>query len=187
MAEIKDPRKMTYSELRTLSPEQIGEMTPQQLEHATSRMAFLKQQLELESLTMTVENERARRDAIKRAHEAQQKALDEATANIKASQKVCRHKKGGKNLEGILKGNDPNYSVMHITHAWGEKQVICTRCGKEWNDPDSFLAPIDRKSKGYEKAKAEFEAALQFETDNEPMGSQLFTITRTAPESGARA
>lgn len=140
------------------------------------RLLLEEKKLQLESLRFTVENERARREQILRNHKQQQEALDSSLRKVQAEQKICKHKKGGKNLAGILNGTDSEYSVIQHTYPWGETAVTCTRCGKDWREPSKELKKSDPEA--YKAQMAEYVAALNFPTDNEPSGTRLFVITR---------
>lgn len=145
-----------------------------QLQHAV---------LELEDLTNRVQNERERRAAIVRAHKATQESIDQADRDKAREQGTCRHKKGGKNMEGILNGNDANYSVIKHTYPWGVTAVHCTRCGKEW-----WPAPAAMKKANpaaYKQQQREYVEALNLPTDNEPSGSLMFSISYESPEMAA--
>lgn len=143
-----------------------------------------EKRLRVESLRFTVENERARREQILRAHKMQQESLDQALKAVQAEQAFCKHKKGGKNLEGVLNGNDTNYSVQKHTYPWGELTVICTRCGKEWRKPSEALKASDPKE--WRRQNTEYLEAVNFPTDNEPSGTQIFVVT-PAQRQAARA
>jgi uncharacterized protein len=156
----------------------VQDMTPSEQDIELKRLQILEKQLQLEDLTMRVENEKARRKAIAQAHEQAMRTLDEANKNIEKDQAFCKHKKGGKNLEGIINGNDPNYSVIKHTYATGEVEVLCSRCGKQWKEPKAALRKTDPEK--YKEQMEEYREAINFPTDNEPSGTQLFMITGTA-------
>ena len=128
-----------------------------------------KEALELEDLEMRVENERSRRDFLKMSRQKQQETLAKAARDKEISQGRCKHKKGGKNLQGIEKGTDSDYSVIVHTYPWGETVVMCTRCHKEWRHPK-------KGEKNYEQKLEEYKRALEFQTDNEPSGNRIFVI-----------
>lgn len=155
-------------------PEGLSESDQKEL----GRLRILRETLELEHLQMSVENERARRAGIVQAHKVQQASLDDFNAKIKEQQATCKHKKGGKNMEGILNGNDANYSVVQHTYPWGQTDVMCTRCSKEWRQPSLTLRKENPKA--YKVQFAAWKEAMQFPTDNEPSGSQIFVITRVS-------
>jgi hypothetical protein len=129
-----------------------------------------ERKLRLENLRYQVENERQRRAEIIRKHAQNQKTIDDVNRDIIAKQSVCNHKKGGKGLPGLVKGNDNDYSVIKHTYPWGETAVMCTRCMKEWRRPKAHLAKEDPKA--FAKQMETYNEALAFQTDNEPSGSR---------------
>lgn len=153
------------------------------IEERLAAVRLQSAELELENLTYSVEQQRAKREQIARTHKLQMEQLDDHNRNIIAQQSLCSHKKGGKGLSGILKGNSSHHSTNQHTYPWGEVVVICTRCGKEWAKPKADLKAKDPAL--YKKFLLEYKEALEFETDNEPSGSQIFQITR-GPQVEAR-
>jgi hypothetical protein len=107
------------------------------------------------------------------AESNRQKALREAN---------CKHRKGGRNKEGLDKGNGSDYSVIQNTYPAGDVQVMCQRCGATWDNPSLELKATDPAL--YEKRLREYRRALEWPTDNEPSGTQLFLITRHEPARG---
>ena len=97
----------------------------------------------------------------------------------------CAHKKGGKGVEAIYRGNDANYAVIKHQLPHGPIIVVCQRCIKLWVEP-----PIELNARGatvemkrlYARLMKEYREALAFPTDNETSGSQLFVITREQPQ-----
>lgn len=130
--------------------------------------------LQLEDLRSRVEKEKERRAEIVRVHMAQQRSIDDANRQIQSEQEFCKHRKGGKNLQGILNGNDSDYSVINHTYPWGQGVVICTRCGKTVHEP------MDRKSKTFKEEMKLYKEWANFPTDNEPSGTTLFKFERVA-------
>lgn len=159
----------------------IEEMNAQEQNAELMRLRIAKERLELEHLMMTVENERARRDGIIRAHKQQQELLLEAQRQDRARQERCYHKKGGKNREGLDHGNDNNYSVWKHMYPWGEVGVLCSRCGKDWRKPSAELRATDPKA--FAKQMAEYIEAINYPTDNEDSGTALFSFERTLGEA----
>lgn len=141
--------------------------------------------LQLEDLTTRVEQERSRRANILRARDAQQASLEQTNRDIKASQSLCKHHKGGTDEDGVLNGDSNKYSVIKHMFPWGEVNVICTRCGKTWAPPTRDLARTDKKA--YDKQLAEFREAYAFPTDNKPSGSQMFQFHYPPPQLRAGA
>lgn len=100
-------------------------------------------------------------------------------------QAVCWHKKGGKGVEMMYQGNDPNYAVIKHIFPLGEMKVFCQRCGKVWEPPPAHLnqrgaTTEDRKL--YARLYQEYRQALNFPTDNETSGTQLFMVSTAAPQ-----
>ena len=94
---------------------------------------------------------------------AQQIARDEEESRrkLEAEQTHCKHRKGGKDLQGLSSGNSNDYSVVHHIYPNSQEWVMCTRCTKTWKPGDL----------GYEEA-------LRWPTDNSTSGSVTFTISR---------
>lgn len=141
------------------------------------RMELEMKKLQFEDLRNRVGSEQIRREQIARAQAAQQRALDEFNANVIRQQSWCKHRKGGKNIGGILNGHDSNYSIIKHTYAWGEMEIICSRCGKSWTS--GFALPNGEVRK---YRSAEFDEVVNWPTDNEPSGTQLFgySLTKSA-------
>jgi hypothetical protein len=103
----------------------------------------------------------------------------------------CWHKKGGKGVEMMYRGNDANYAVIKNILPHGVLQVFCQRCGKVWEPPPASLnargASIENR-RLYKLLYEEYQKAVNFPTDNETSGSQLFMLTTGAPSlpSGAQ-
>jgi hypothetical protein len=146
----------------------------------TAKLQLEQQKMAFEDLKYRVENERNRRMVIQLQHKNAQDTLAQANRDIIASQSSCKHKKGGKNLAGILNGNSENYSIWKHTYPWGATQVICSRCGKQWNKPALALRAIAPAQ--YKREMEVYNTVINWPTDNEPSGSVLFTFERNAPE-----
>lgn len=138
------------------------------------RLRIQREQLELEDLQMSVENERNRRAGLAQVHAAQQKSLDDFNRDVRNNQAACKHRKGGKDMQGILNGHDAYYSVIHHTYPAGHTNVMCTRCSKEWQQPDTKLRYTNPQL--FNKQFEEWKWAMELPTDNEPSGTQLFQI-----------
>lgn len=78
-----------------------------------------------------------------------------------------------------MRGNDVNYSVIKHTLPTNQKFIRCTRCGKTWKP----VSPLDFDMKSatgkaaYEAAKAEYQRAVDFNTDNSESSSITFQHT----------
>src|SRR3974390_3406301 len=81
-------------------------------------------------------NEKKERSAA--ARERQMIEFKKAQASLAAKQRVCQHRKGGRDNR-FAKGNDANYSVITNTYPCGEICITCTRCQMEVWKPDRKL------------------------------------------------
>ncbi len=88
-------------------------------------------------------------------------------------QRVCRHRKGGKNNQ-FANGNDNNYSVIRNTYPLGREVIMCTRCHKEVERPDAKLRKTDPER--YKLMAAEWNEWSRFPTDNSPSGGKIFEV-----------
>jgi hypothetical protein len=131
-------------------------------------------QLALQKEQLAEINERKER---RRAKLEKQAADIEANRRNRAQRQAsCKHKKGGRNRPGLARGTDANYAVVVNTMPTGEVIVICQRCAKKWEAPTAELKRSDPAA--FAIQMAEYRRALEFPTDNEPSGTQLFLITR---------
>jgi hypothetical protein len=143
--------------------------------------------LELEEKRLTVEAAKANlQDTRERLDERQLKrgvlasrsktngaTISALAANAKKVQNRCNHKKGGNGIPGYVggQGNDSNYAVMKHTMCWGDTWIRCMRCGKTWKPPvEKFF---DSKEE-YIKEFAEYQAALNYQTNNSGSSSYQF-------------
>jgi hypothetical protein len=110
-----------------------------------------------------------RKQAMDMAENERQKTMREAN---------CKHRKGGRNKEGLDKGNDSDYAVIQNTYPTGQVQIMCQRCGATWDNPPIELKALDPDL--YNLKLRAYRRALEWPTDNEPSGTQIFLITKTA-------
>jgi hypothetical protein len=137
-----------------------------------------REELELELLRENVANMKAQRAQRieERVHMAETfKANERSEAARRA---VCRHRKGGKGKAGFLNGSDNYYSVIHHTYPMGDLVIMCSRCQMEWRKPPLELRKANPAE--YRKQMQAYQTALDWPTDNEPSGTQLFTIAPSA-------
>ena len=93
-------------------------------------------------------------------------SMDRSQAHRQAN---CTHRKGGtivdlEHPERYLgKGNSPSYAVIKHQMIHGDIWVRCLRCGKWWKPPIRSQYKMDRD---FWRAMFEYEAALNFETNN---------------------
>lgn len=142
------------------------------------------EQLQLEETRDRVTEMRHRRESLRRRAEARDTDLKDSAARQKAIQDACWHKKGGKGVTMLFQGNDHNYAVVKHTLSHGPLLVICQRCSKVWEPPNTALntrASSKEDKALYKKLYDEYQWAVNLPTDNEPSGTQLFVITREEP------
>jgi hypothetical protein len=140
--------------------------------------------LQLEETRERVEEMRNNRAARHLRAERRNVDLLDARARQEAIQANCWHKKGGKGVQQLAHGNDHNYAVIKHTLSHGPMIVLCQRCSKVWEPPDTALnarkASVEDKAL-YRKLYEEYQWAVNLPTDNEPSGTQLFVITKAEP------
>jgi hypothetical protein len=85
----------------------------------------------------------------------------------------CKHRKGGKN-NNFANGNANDYSINRNTYPTGREVIMCTRCGKEVEKPDSALRKTDPDR--YQAMVAEWNEWSRFPTDNSPSGGKIFEV-----------
>lgn len=104
------------------------------------------------------------------------KTFERNQAQIQAS---CRHRKGGKGVENIYNGSDSNYAIVKHTFANGTRCVICIRCRKYVQEPDTPNKRMTKEQREeWDKQRREFEQWWALPTDNEESGTRLFVITK---------
>jgi hypothetical protein len=138
---------------------------------------------ELEEMRVRAEERRAKRE--QQAQMAERNARDTAAQKAKDDvlQLTCNHLKGGTDYASMQKqGTDGgNYSVIKHRHAFGNWDVLCTRCLALWKPGDTVEN---------HPTKISFEQAFHFPTDNVPSQSVTFGIamdTRALQEQAALA
>ena len=94
--------------------------------------------LQLEETRERVMASRAKREqaAANREH-MKQLILRNAAIEI-ATQADCWHKKGGRGMEGLNRGDDPKFAVAKFQLPHGPVIVICQRCGLIWKKPKAL-------------------------------------------------
>lgn len=146
-------------------------------ESAAIELQMKRVQLELqtEQLAQLLQAKESRREKLA----AQCRDIAENERQRVVREANCKHKKGGRNKAGLDRGTDSNYAVIQHTMPVGEVIVICQRCGAIWGNPPIALKRSDPEA--YQIAARNYRRALEWPTDNEPSGTQLFLIQRTAP------
>lgn len=140
--------------------------------------------LQLEEARYRVANLQSIQSIRKRKRESFERSIRADAEREAYKQSRCVHKKGGKGVEMMYQGNDHNYAVIKHIYAHGEMRVYCLRCGKEWKPPNPALqgkgATVEDRRE-YARLYKEYQEAVNFPTDNETSGSQLFMVVRGEP------
>lgn len=132
-----------------------------QNEHLKEQTEFYREQNE---------HARNRRRQSQMAHAEQEKGLAEERVRTHDIQLGCTHLKGGKgddlaNNQGD--GENGGHSIVKHLHAWGEWQVLCTRCRADWWPGDT---------EENHPSGISFATAIKWPTDNSSSGSAQFRI-----------
>ncbi len=152
-------------------------------------------ELDLELKRLTVEDLRVRlasdaamREDRRRIAEQRERSAESERRTQRQRQTVCPHRKGGKDLEGLERGNDANASVLKHTYPTGAVHVLCTRCLKDWGPAccgkPKKVRGTDRCQtcgKAYREQTPGYREALAMATDNEPSGAGVFQFSSAPP------
>lgn len=138
------------------------------------------EEVELEFKRLQVELMRDQIAAREAQKEYSRVKIEKMVADMKAAeremqhrQRVCAHRKGGKNNQ-FAKGNDQNRSIVQNTYPMGEISIMCSRCFKTVWRPELKLKKSDPKL--YEAMLAEWKEWSSWPTDNTPSGSKIFEV-----------
>jgi len=118
-----------------------------------------------------------RRERMEATRARQLEDYKKGQAEMLRRQRVCKHRKGGKNNR-FSDGNDANYSVNRNTYPLGREVIMCTRCFKEVERPAAALRKTDPEL--YAKMAAEWNEWSRFPSDNTPSGSKMFEVAHAA-------
>jgi hypothetical protein len=142
-----------------------GELEQLQLEETQERVRLMRQ------MKVSIERRKASRETdLRKARELQ-----------RVREADCWHKKGGKGVEMLARGNDHNYAVVKHQLCHGPIIIICQRCWHVEEPPDQALnrrgATAEQKAE-YKKLYERYLWWLNLPTDNVMSGTQLFIIHR---------
>ncbi len=146
-------------------------------ESAATDLEMKRVQLELQKEQLQEIN--ARKESRRLQIAEQQRDIVENERQRIAREANCKHKKGGRNKGGLERGTDSNYAVIQHTMPIGDVIVMCQRCGAIWTKPPIELKRSDPEA--HAVMQRNYLRALEWPTDNEPSGTQLFLIQRTPP------
>jgi acetyl-CoA carboxylase carboxyltransferase component len=133
--------------------------------------------MQVELMQEQMNERRERKERLE--HDRQQRYRDflKSQEETRHRQRVCRHKKGGKNNNFAL-GNAADSSVVQNTYPDGRVCIMCTRCGKEVWQPTRELKKSDPAV--YAEQLKLWQEWSHLSTDNTPSGSKVFEIYRDA-------
>ena len=141
-----------------------------------------KVQEELEQLQLQEMREVAEaREQQRRSRTARRAAVEAGFKRDRASQEriqaACWHRKGGKGTAQLYQGNDTNYATITHTLSHGVTIVVCQRCGHVWRPPEKLRKGASAEEKAAYRQQADaYRTALNYPTDNEPSGTQIFIL-----------
>ena len=139
------------------------------------------EQLQLEETQERVKEMRQRKESIRRRIASRETDIKNSNARQKAMQDSCWHKKGGKGVSMLSRGNDSNYAVVKHQLCHGPIIIVCQRCSKVVEPPDPALnrkrATAEQKAE-YRRLYEEYQWWLNLPTDNEMSGTQLFVVNQ---------
>jgi hypothetical protein len=142
------------------------------------------EQLQLEETQERVNEMRRIKAARVQRAASRERDIQRDRALTKARQDACWHKKGGKGVEMLLRGNDHNFAVIKHQLCHGPIIIVCQRCGKVVEPPDPALnartATTAQKAE-YKRLYDEYLVWLNLPTDNIMSGTQLFVIGAPPP------
>jgi hypothetical protein len=148
-----------------------------------SKITHELEQLQLEELRDRVQQSRNRRAGQQRRRESIRAGIRRQNETQAAKKANCWHKKGGKGVEQLARGNDSNYAVVKHILPTGELIIVCQRCEGEWHPPDTRLnrrtATKEEKAE-YRRLWEEYMWAVNLPTDNTTSGTQLFVVNDAA-------
>lgn len=133
--------------------------------------------LQIEELKEKLE---ARRNQIERLTALRDRQIEDfkkGQAEIARRQRVCLHRKGGRNNQ-FARGDSNNACVVRNTYPNGDVTIMCTRCFKEVKRPDRELRKRDPGL--YKQQLEEWQKWDALPTDNSPSGGKIFEIVPAA-------
>lgn len=133
--------------------------------------------LQIEDLRERIQARNEQRKRLEELRKTQIEDFNKAQEMIAARQRVCKHRKGGKDNK-FASGNDNNYSIIRNTYPTGQTVIMCTRCFKEVARPDPRMRKKDPTA--YAKQLEEWKLWDSYPTDNSPSGGKIFEIIEAA-------
>lgn len=175
---VKESKKKTGQELLAAH---LDDLTNEELDRRAALIRAQKEEADLQDITERLADRKNKRNMKTNEFYSRGRELNKTVRDQEQIQNACQHKKGGRgNIPGgFLRGNDVNYSVIKHTLPTNQKIVLCTRCGKRWPpvSPLDFDLKSPEGKAAYDKARADYQWALDLNTDNSESSSITFQHT----------
>jgi predicted Zn finger-like uncharacterized protein len=167
----------------------LDDLTNEQLDRRAALIRARKEEADFQDISERLADRQNKRNTKSQEYESRGRELIKTGRDQAAVQNACQHKKGGRgNIPGgFLRGNDVNYSVIKHTLPTNQMYIRCTRCGKTWKPVSQFdydLKTAEGKE-AYNAAKAEYQKAIDFNTDN--IESSSITFQHTSDDNNVTA
>jgi hypothetical protein len=187
-----------------IKKQSVAEMEAEirQLELESKRLEVAEKKANLQDLQERLDERELKRENKRQRSVTNGATLSQLSANDRAAQVRCNHRKGGQGQNGIVagQGDDSQYAVIKHTFLNGDVWVRCLRCGRTWKPPleenfyfdekgqqvhptsDSFGHIVTPKTgklsyEKYQAALADYFAAVNFTTRNSPSSSYVFKFS----------
>lgn len=188
LAAIKAGNKIQepVGKLEKTKVEQLAEIELEikKLELETKKLEILEKSANLTDIKERLAERELKREARRQTSFTNGETLKSLGLSDIQTQKRCNHRKGGDGLQGIVggRGTDSQYAIMVHTFCHGDTWIRCLRCGKSWKPPllKTYQTAGRSELKAqelYVAAAAEYQAALNFQTNNKPSSSVVFNFS----------
>lgn len=151
-------------------------MREKELENKLKEADLKLRAAQLQDVEETLAERELKRETKRQRSVTNGQTLKQTSAIDQAVQKRCNHRKGGNGLPGLLagQGHDSQYAILKHKFANGDWWIRCLRCGKTWKPPVKRSYKTEDE---YRIAKAMYEQALDFQTNNTPSSSYVFSYS----------
>jgi hypothetical protein len=177
MSDLNDIIKTGATETKTPKKEiEALELETKKLELEAKKLEILEKQANLQDIQERLAQRELDRENKRQRSLTNGETLKQLSANDRAMQKRCNHKKGGNGANGVVagQGDDSQFAVLKHTFGNGDMWVRCLRCGKTWKPP----VRTDFSDEAlFLKSVVEYETAINFQTRNVPSGSVQFRFS----------
>lgn len=146
------------------------------LELQAAKLSIMEKEANLQDVRERLAERQMQRETKSMRAITNGQTIKQTAAAVKQKQTRCNHRKGGQGLSAIVggQGDDSQYAVYKHMFCNGDIWVWCLRCHKCWRPP--VEAWFETKEL-YNKALAEYDVALNFQTRNIASGSYVFKFS----------